>query len=372
MDFYEAVIKYEDLFSKVITYNLENFIKKLNELSKKDNKANLKDEYKKYQNKNIDEIIKEIDISNKLKQKIEMKYNLFNKNKYYIYAKNSKKKINLNYNNQKGIINNNIKLLEFNKDKLEIEIKNELKKKIKKKYLQELNKLKDNNINNKVNNVINNESTINYSLTENDTNESINVNKEYSISKKLFNDNKFFTNNVSMDKNNLTSINDNLLSTINKERYFKFRKNLNFFKNIDRNYKHNKFISELSNMDEELFNNNYTNNKTYIFKNTETKIKLYKRNKDINQNNKTNDNISQKKKKNENGKIIEMVKKFKIGKKNKYNNNNRIRDNKTINQIIKIKPEIKQINLEKCKILFKQKRILSPHIIITEEKNIQK
>ena len=67
-----------------------------------------------------------------------------------------------------------------------------------------------------------------------------------------------------------------------------------------------------------------------------------------------------------------MVKKFKIGKKNKYNNNNRIIDNKTINQIIKIKPEIKQINLEKCKILFKQKRILSSGVTIKEEDNLLK
>ena len=372
MDFYEAVIKYEDLFGELIACNLQNFLKKLKELNKKDNILNLKnDNSNNKNNKNIDEIIKEIETSNKLKQIIEMKYNIINKNKYYIYAKNSKKKININYNNQKGIINNNIKLLDFNKDKLQNEIKNELKKKIKENYLQILNKLQDNNNKNKISDNNNKETKINYSLTENGTSESINVNHEYSLSKRLFNDNKFYTNNVSMDKENLTVINDNLLSrNRNKERDFKFRKNINFFKNIDREYKHNKFIKELSNMDEEQFNNNNTNNKNDLFKKTEIKIKLYKRNKQLNHNNKTNDDINQNKKINDNTKNIGMIRKYKIGKNNKYNNN--ILEKKKINQIIKIKAEKKQMNLEKCKILFKEKRILSSRVTIKEEDNLHK
>ena len=374
MDFYEAVIKYEDLFGELITYNLQNFVKKLKELNKKDNITNLKtnigNEDNNKKNKNIDEIIKEIEASNRLKQIIQMKYNIINKNKYYIYAKNSKKKININYNNQKGIINNNIKLLEFNKDILQVEIKNELKKKIKEKYIERLNKLEDSNIKNKRNDIINNELKMDYSLTEKDTSESINVNHEYSIRKRIFSDNKFYTNNVSMDKNNLTFINDNLLSNTNKERDFKFRKNINIFRNIDREYKHNKFISELSNMDEEQFNKNNINNKNYLFKNKEIKIKLYKRNKQINQNNKTNDDINQNKTINDNAKKIGLIRKYKIGKNSKYNNN--IINKKKINQIIKIKPEIKQNTIEKCKILFKEKRILSSGVTIKEEDNLLK
>ena len=374
MDFYEAVIKYEDLFGELITYNLQNFVKKLKELNKKDNITNLKtnigNEDNNKKNKNIDEIIKEIEASNRLKQIIQMKYNIINKNKYYIYAKNSKKKININYNNQKGIINNNIKLLEFNKDILQVEIKNELKKKIKEKYIERLNKLEDSNIKNKRNDIINNELKMDYSLTEKDTSESINVNHEYSIRKRIFSDNKFYTNNVSMDKNNLTFINDNLFSNTNKERDFKFRKNINIFRNIDREYKHNKFISELSNMDEEQFNKNNINNKNYLFKNKEIKIKLYKRNKQINQNNKTNDDINQNKTINDNAKKIGLIRKYKIGKNSKYNNN--IINKKKINQIIKIKPEIKQNTIEKCKILFKEKRILSSGVTIKEEDNLLK
>ena len=374
MDFYEAVIKYEDLFGELITYNLQNFVKKLKELNKKDNITNLKtnigNEDNNKKNKNIDEIIKEIEASNRLKQIIEMKYNIINKNKYYIYAKNSKKKININYNNQKGIINNNIKLLEFNKDILQVEIKNELKKKIKEKYIERLNKLEDSNIKNKRNDIINNELKMDYSLTEKDTSESINVNHEYSIRKRIFSDNKFYTNNVSMDKNNLTFINDNLFSNTNKERDFKFRKNINIFRNIDREYKHNKFISELSNMDEEQFNKNNINNKNYLFKNKEIKIKLYKRNKQINQNNKTNEDINQNKTINDNAKKIGLIRKYKIGKNSKYNNN--IINKKKINQIIKIKPEIKQNTIEKCKILFKEKRILSSGVTIKEEDNLLK
>ncbi len=209
-----------------------------------------------------------------------------------------------------------------------------------------------------------------YSLTEKDTSESINVNHEYSIRKRIFSDNKFYTNNVSMDKNNLTFINDNLLSNTNKERDFKFRKNINIFRNIDREYKHNKFISELSNMDEEQFNKNNINNKNYLFKNKEIKIKLYKRNKQINQNNKTNEDINQNKTINDNAKKIGLIRKYKIGKNSKYNNN--IINKKKINQIIKIKPEIKQNTIEKCKILFKEKRILSSGVTIKEEDNLLK
>ena len=79
MDFYDKLLKYEDLFGVSILYNLEVFEKEIKNIIVKDNKLkdNEKSEHK--ENINIKEIIKEIQTSNKLKELIQTKYNLIQK-----------------------------------------------------------------------------------------------------------------------------------------------------------------------------------------------------------------------------------------------------------------------------------------------------
>jgi hypothetical protein len=89
MDFYEALIQYEDVFGESINKNLNLFEKEIKELSYKD------DYHKNTEriiNNNISDIINEIKYSKNLKQLLQMKYNLSNKNKYCIYDKDILKK----------------------------------------------------------------------------------------------------------------------------------------------------------------------------------------------------------------------------------------------------------------------------------------
>ena len=236
MDFYEALIQYEDVFGESINKNLNLFEKEIKELSYKD------DYHKNTEriiNNNVSDIINEIKYSKNLKQLLQMKYNLSNKNKYCIYAKDILKKKKLNNFNQKGIINYNIKPLILSKDIIEYEIKDNLKKNIKEKFLYELlkeeenKKQKKNENENKNNNSINNKLNKSHSLTERDL---IKSNSKLIIRK--LNREKFKCNHIpNPSKKSLSLLNNNLINQ-NEENS---KRNLFLFelddKNIKRKYK---------------------------------------------------------------------------------------------------------------------------------------
>ncbi len=232
MDFYEALIQYEDVFGESINKNLNLFEKEIKELSYKD------DYHKNTEriiNNNVYDIINEIKYSKNLKQLLQMKYNLSNKNKYCIYAKDILKKKKLNNFNQKGIINYNIKPLILSKDIIEYEIRDNIKKNIKEKFLYDLlkeeenKKQKKNENENKNNNSINNKLNKSHSLTERDL---IKSNSKLIIRK--LNREKFKCNHIpNPSKKSLSLLNNNLINQ-NEENS---KRNLFLFELDDKNIK---------------------------------------------------------------------------------------------------------------------------------------
>ena len=368
MDFYEALMKYEKIFGDILKKNLEKFKNKLNEIVNKKyskNDENKNNEFDNIENKNIKEIIKEIETSNKLKNFIQLNNDKTKKNKCIIFAKDVKKKENRNYNNQKRIINkNDINKNELNDEeitKMIKEIKEKMANKIKENYLNEINKNFEKNKNpnltqNDFSNVL--ERKINYSITDTNLSKSRDSRNIISITQRN-NKSKFKTpiNIITKTKKSVNYLND-IGYIPNNDEDGKIKSNFNIFKNNQR------IITE-ENKDE--------NNKKIHIKN----IKINNGIENIEKNNNKNKEerpISNKK--------IE-ISKFKIGN-NEYklknnNNNNQHKNNKKMKNnnkhIVKIKPrpeteEINHIDKNKIKIHFNKKRILSSRMIIKEEDKI--
>ena len=93
MDFYDELLKYEDLFGVSILYNLEVFEKEIKNLIVKDNKLKDNEKSDGKENINIKEIIKEIQTSNKLKELLQTKYNLIQKKNIIYLLKTLRKRL---------------------------------------------------------------------------------------------------------------------------------------------------------------------------------------------------------------------------------------------------------------------------------------
>ena len=366
MDFYEALMKYEEIFGDILKKNLEKFKNALNEIIIKEfskNDDNKNNEFG-IENNNIKEIIKEIETSNKFKNLIKLNYDKTRKNKCIIFAKDIKKKENNNYNNQKSIINNN----DINKNGLNEEeitkiikkIKEKMTNKIKEKYLNGINQNFESKNPNLTQNGFSNvlERKINYSITETNLSKSRDSRNIISITQRN-NKTKFKIpiNIITKTKKSLNNIND-IGYIPNNDQDANSKRDFTFFKN------NNQRIITEENKDE--------NNKKIHIKNIKINNGIENKEKYIKQN-KEERSISNKK--------IE-ISKFKIGNneyKLKNNNNNQHKNNKKINNntkhMVKIKPrpetnEISHIDKNKIKIHFNKKRILSSRMVIKEEDNI--
>ncbi len=347
MDFYDALMKYEDIFGDIIKKNLDKFKNKIKDIIINENQQIDKIIINDINNKNIIEILKDIESSDKLKKLIQLKNNNINKNKCFILAKDNKKIINRNYNNQKGILNNNRKGININENEIKKEIKEikyTIKNSIKKKYLFEINKEREIKCKNlKERNILNyNEKSIIKEIKLSKSRDSKNlipINKLKNIEDKV----KTPLNIETRNKKSAFLQNEILFSplTPNNGRKNKMT-NFDIFKIHD-----NRITTESNENKEKLI---YIKN---IKINNEKKEKI---------NNKNMDNrpFSHKK--------IELSK-FKIGNHDnkcittimKYDN---IKKKKMIK--IKSRPETKNFD-NKIKINFKGKRILSSRMIIKEE-----
>ena len=304
---------------------------KLKDNEKSDGKENI----------NIKEIIKEIQTSNKLKELLQMKYNLIQKKKYYIFAQNIKKKINRNFNNQKGILNNNIKSIEFTLNNFSKEIKEELKSIIKEKYLFYLINQKEN---------LNDNKKYQKESIKNDSISDIDQNFDFTYLN-YKNNIQNFSNNHSINKKKYISIFNEFTQNL------KHKRNITFKKNIQNEIEFKKHHTDNNNSKVTLDECINEEKKEIINKNQLKNIM----NKENNINLKTEISSEEQKKKT-------MIK-FKIGK---YNTLNKKKKEKT-KQIIRIKPipEIK-INKDKYQIKIKGKRILSSRMTIRNEDNLIK
>ena len=341
MDFYDELLKYEDLFGVSILYNLEVFEKEIKNLIVKDNKLKDNEKSDGKENINIKEIIKEIQTSNKLKELLQTKYNLIQKKKYYIFAQNIKKKINRNFNNQKGILNNNIKSIEFTLNNFSKEIKEELKSIIKEKYLFYLINQKEN---------LNDNKKYQKESIKNDSISDIDQNFDFTYLS-CENNIQNFSNNHSINKKKYISIFNEFTQNL------KHKRNITFKKNIQNEIEFKKHHTDNNNSKVTLDECINEEKKEIINKNQLKNIM----NKENNINLKTEISSEEQKKKT-------MIK-FKIGK---YNTLNKKKKEKT-KQIIRIKPipEIK-INKDKYQIKIKGKRILSSRMTIRNEDNLIK
>ena len=346
MDFYDELLKYEDLFGVSILYNLEVFEKEIKNIIVKDNKLKDNEKSDGKENINIKEIIKEIQTSNKLKELLQTKYNLIQKKKYYIFAQNIKKKINRNFNNQKGILNNNIKSIEFTLNNFSKEIKEELKSIIKEKYLFYLINQKEN---------LNDNKKYQKESIKNDSISDIDQNFDFTYlnynNRKMNNNIQNFSNNNSINKKKYISIFNEFTQNL------KHKRNITFKKNIQNEIEFKKHHTDNNNSKVTLDECINEEKKEIINKNQLKNIM----NKENNINLKTEISSEEQKKKT-------MIK-FKIGK---YNTLNKKKKEKT-KQIIRIKPipEIK-INKDKYQIKIKGKRILSSRMTIRNEDNLIK
>ena len=341
MDFYEALMKYEDIFGNIVKKNLEKFKKKLIEIIENNkNNENKINENNDIENINMKEIIKEIESSNKLKQIIQLKYKSLKKNKCIIFAKDIKRRHNRNYNNQKKISNHDV-TIEFNEE-IEKEIKERIKNNIKEKFLNELNKQINNNYKNSTQNHFSkfSEKKINYSITESNLSKSRDSRNLIPLAtkRKTFKDKLQTQINITKSKKSVNHLNFNSISPKNEN--IILNRNLNFLKN--------NIITEE--------NKNELNKKINI-----RNIKIFDKNKEKNENkNKENRPYS-------NNKKIE-ISKFKIGNnENKvYNNNKNVKKIQMVK--IRARPDTNpNINDNKIKINFKGKRILSSRMVIKEE-----
>ena len=341
MDFYDELLKYEDLFGVSILYNLEVFEKEIKNLIVKDHKLKDNEKSDGKENINIKEIIKEIQTSNKLKELLQTKYNLIQKKKYYIFAQNIKKKINRNFNNQKGILNNNIKSIEFTLNNFSKEIKEELKSIIKEKYLFYLINQKEN---------LNDNKKYQKESIKNDSISDIDQNFDFTYLN-YKNNIQNFSNNHSINKKKYISIFNEFTQNL------KHKRNITFKKNIQNEIEFKKHHTDNNNSKVTLDECINEEKKEIINKNQLKNIM----NKENNINLKTEISSEEQKKKT-------MIK-FKIGK---YNTLNKKKKEKT-KQIIRIKPipEIK-INKDKYQIKIKGKRILSSRMTIRNEDNLIK
>ena len=342
MDFYDALMKYEDIFGDIIKKNLDKFKNKIKEIKINENQKFDKIILNDINNKNIIEILKDIESSDKLKKLIQLKYNNINKNKCFILAKDNKKIINRNFNNQKGIFNNNIRGININENEIKKEmkeIKNKLKNSIKKKYLLEINKeieIKCKNLTER-NILNNNDKSLIKEIKLSKSRDSKNL---LPIHKMKNIEDKIPLNIETRNKKSAYLQNEFLIFplTPNNDRKTKI-KNFDTF-----NIHDNRIITESS------------QNKNQLVYIKNIKINNEKKEKS---NNKNIDNrpFSHKK--------IE-ISKFKIGNHdNKYIINDNIKKKKMIK--IKSRPETKNFDNNKIKINFKGKRILSSRMIIKEE-----
>ena len=346
MDFYDALMKYEDIFGDIIKKNLDKFNNKIKEIINNEKQKIDKIIINDINNKNIIEILKEIESSDKLKKLIQLKYHSINKNKCFIFAKDNTKIINRNYNNQKGLLNNNIKGININENEIKYEIKeikNKIKNSIKNKFLLEINKEREIKFKN---------------LTERNKINAKSLIKEIKISK-------------SRDSKNLIPINKNInfedkikspLNTETKNKKSVYLQNviLNspLSPNNDRKNKRKNFDIFKTHDNRIITDANQDKNQLMFIKN----IKINNENKEKSDNkNIDNRPFSHKK--------IE-ISKFKIGNHGEkcitnIMNNDNIKKKKMIK--IKSRLETKNFDYNKIKINFKGKRILSSKMIIKEE-----
>ena len=368
MDFYEALMKYEEIFGDILKKNLEKFKNALNEIIIKEfskNDDNKNNEFG-IENNNIKEIIKEIETSNKLKKLIKLNYDKAKRNKCIIFAKDLKKKECRNYNNQKRIINNNnINKNELNDDDEEIKkmikkIKEKIKNKIKENYLNEVNK----NLENK-----------NPNLTQNEFSNDFERKLQYNITEMNLSKSRDSRNFISItQRNNKTKFKSpiNIITKIKKSE--NYLKDIEYIPNNDQDVNIKRNFHFLKNNNQRMLTEENKN---------DNNIKIHFKNIKINNGIENNEKYIKKIKEDRpisNKKI--QISKFKIGnneyklKNNNYNNNHK--NNKKIKnnpkQMLRIKPKLEintlnQIDKNKIKIQFNNRRILSSRMVIKEEDN---